>query len=126
MNDHRRQAEIINQMRLVLITEIGQVFKQRQIGFGNEQNIGMYRRGRQSQCLDDLVRLIQIDRTGPGHLPDKADGIQPHDPDAMFKIFQNDLQDFKKHIRVAVIQIDLIIAERAPDMLFTIRCRDLA
>ncbi len=61
MNDHRRQREIVNQVRFVLIAEIGQVFQQRQIGFGNEQHIGMHRRDGKAQRFDDLVCLFQID-----------------------------------------------------------------
>ncbi len=64
--------------------------------------------------------LLQIDRRRACFFPDKPDGIKPHDAHPVLKVLQNDFQDFKENIRVAVIQIDLIIAKRAPDVFFTI------
>ncbi len=120
MNDHRRQREVINQVRFVLIAKVGQVFEQRQVGFGNEQHIRMHRITRQTHRLDQFVGLIKVDRGRADFLPDKADGIQPHHAHAVLEVVQNHSEHLKEYVRIAVIQIHLVIAKGAPDLLLTL------
>ena len=118
VQNHRRQGKIVNQMGFVLLAKIRQVFNHRQVGFGNKHQIGCHGIGRQTQCLDDFMGLFGVNGCCAGFFPDEPDRIKPNHTDPVTDIIKHDFQNFKKHIGVAVIKINLIIAKGTPDMLW--------
>ena len=115
----RRQTELVDQLGLVSIAEIADIFRMRQIGFRQQNNTRRDIIDHRPQQSDDLVGLRQIDARGADFLPEIGDSVQTDNPGAVSNIAQHNIEKFKKDVGIGHIQIHLVGAEGRPDMPFT-------
>ncbi len=79
VQQQRRQAELVDHVRLVALAEIADVLGMRDVGLGQQQHVRGERLNEVAQQLDHLVRLRQVDAGGPRLLPEIGDRVQPDD-----------------------------------------------
>ena len=79
-------------MRLVLITEIAQILKIRDIGFCDDDRVFRSILNQQPDQLDDQVGLREVDTWGTQLFPEESNRIEPEPRNTMFKITTNDFQ----------------------------------
>tara|TARA_R110002072_G_scaffold142853_5_gene288681 strand:- start:83689 stop:85011 length:1323 start_codon:yes stop_codon:yes gene_type:complete len=113
----RWQREIVDAVCFVGVAKIAQVLSFWNIGFGNDQCIGVGLFNQCAQQANDLVSLGQVEAGGAGFLPDKRYGIQTKHFYLMVKIQPDNTDEFDQHLRVVKVEIHLIMTKRAPHML---------
>ena len=119
VRQQRRQGEIIDDMRFILVAEIGQIFMVGNIGFGDDDQRFdmMIKQGAQQPY--DFVSLIEIDRRRADFFPEKGDRIKPEDTYTMVDIGSDDLDKFDQDFGIAEIEVQLVGTECAPDITVT-------
>ncbi|MPL99986.1 hypothetical protein SDC9_46209 [bioreactor metagenome] len=116
MQHQGRQRELIDHMRLVTPAEIAQVLGLGHVRLGQQDHrLGRVIR-KQPHQLHDRMGLRHVDRGRARRLPQEGHRIEPDDPHAFVDMQPQDAQDLEQHLGVAEIEIDLIVAEGAPDM----------
>ena len=116
VQDQRRQREVVDDMRLVPFAKIAQVFGLWHVCFG-EQHDGLHRVVAQKPHeFDDGVGLRQVDRWRSDLFPKKRHCIEADDLHAVVDMGADGPQKLQQHLWVAEIEVDLIMAERAPDV----------
>ncbi len=110
-----RQAELVNEMRLVTVAEIAYVFLMGEVGLREQHNP----RGNVvhyiAQQFDYLVGLGQIDTGSVDLFPEVGNGVKADNRCTVGDISEQDIDHLQQNIRVGVIEIDLVIAEGGPD-----------
>ncbi len=126
MQNQGRQGEIIDRMGLFAAPEIGQVLGVGHIGFGEQDHRFCGVIGQKPHQFHDGMGLRQVDAIGADLFPQKRHRIEPDDAHPLVDMQPHDPQKFEQNLGVGEIQIDLIMAEGAPDMARPIGGFDLA
>ena len=63
-----------------------------------------------------FVCLLKIEAAGSRDFPQEGDGIETKDAHSAIQIESHDAHELQQHLRIAEIEIDLVVAEGAPDM----------
>ena len=115
MQQQRRQAELVDHVRLVAVAEIADVLGMGHVGLGEQHQARLQHLQHIAQQLDHLVRLRQVDAAGADLFPQIGNGVEADDLGAVMDIEQQNIQKLEQHIRVGEVDIDLVVAERAPN-----------
>ncbi len=86
MQQQRRQAELVHQMRLVTVAKIADVLVMGQVGLGQQNRARGDVIHHQSHQLDNLMSLGQVNAGGADLLPQIGNGIQAHNPSTVGNI----------------------------------------
>ena len=116
IEQQRRQREIVDAVGLVAVAEVGQVFAVGNIGLGDNHGVGPGMLHQGAQQAHHLVGLLQVDAAGAGDLPQESHGIQPEDTHPLVQVMAQDGDKLLEYLRVAKIQVYLVVAEGTPYM----------
>ena len=125
MQNERWQREVVDDMSFVPFAEIAQVLGLGHIGFGQKDDRFDGVVAQQSDQLHDGVGLRQVDRRRPRLFPQERHRIETDDLNSVVDMRPNDPKEFEQNLWITKIKVDLIVAERAPDMARTVLCVDL-
>ena len=120
MQQQGREAELVNQVRFVGVAKIRNVLLVRHIGFGQQQHIRRDDGKQVAENLHGFVGLGQMDAVGADLLPEVGDGIQADDAGPHAHVEQQDIKHLEQHIGVREVEVDLVVAERRPEMTYCI------
>jgi len=82
LTNRGRQREVVDTVRLVGVTEIGQIFPIGDIGFSNDDGIWLGVLNKRPQHADCFVSLFQVDAVGANLFPKECHCIQSEDSNA--------------------------------------------
>ena len=107
-------------MGLVGVAKIGQVLPVGNIGLGDQHRILASVLDQGAQQAHYLVGLLQIEAGGARDFPQKGHRIEAENAHAVIEVMPDDRDELLQHLRVAEVQVDLVVAEGAPDVSHTL------
>ena len=116
MQQQGRQRELVDHVSLVSVPEIADILRMRDIRFRQEGDVNADEFDKIPHQLHHLVCFIEMDAGGSGPFPEIGNGVQPDDARAVGDIEQEDVQKLEQHIRIGKVEVELVVAERGPEM----------
>ena len=111
-------------MRFVSVAEVRQVLGARHVGLGDQDCVGLTYRQQGPQQPDQLVHLGQVYARRPEPLPGVGDRVEPQKAGAVTQLGIDDLQVLDEDVGIRPVDVDLVGAERAPNVAWTERSVD--
>ena len=103
-------------MGFVAVAEVAYVFFVRHIGFGQQQRARRQGVDHVAKQLYHHVGLRQMNARRADFFPQIGDCIEANDVGPVPDVIEQDAHHFGQHIRIGVVEVDLIGAERRPQV----------
>ena len=116
VEDQRGERELVDDLGLCdrPVAEVGDVLLMGHVRLGDDEHVGVGVVEYRPDQSDHIVGLGSVERRGALLLPQESNGIQADDAGTAPGVREDHVEDAQQRCRAAVVEIDLISAERGP------------